>query len=211
MHIPDGIASTPVLVVAGGVAVAGVGYGIRRLRHDEIPKVAVLTSCFFVASLIHVPLPPVSVHLVLPGLLGALLGWGAFPAVFVGLLMQYLFFGFGGITSIGINVCTMAIPAVTCRYAFGWLLSRGASKVFLAGFLSGGFGVCMSCLLYSSALFLSGSAYFSIAAASLLFHLPIIVIEAFITAFALSYLHQVRPESLRLSSVDSAVSLESAV
>ena len=46
------------------------------------------TPAIFVASLVHVPVGPSSMHLVLNGLLGLLLGWAAFPAILVGLLLQ---------------------------------------------------------------------------------------------------------------------------
>jgi cobalt/nickel transport system permease protein len=44
----------------------------------------VLSATFFVASLIHVPVGPSSVHLIMSGLAGLVLGWTAFPALFVG-------------------------------------------------------------------------------------------------------------------------------
>lgn len=46
---------------------------------ESIPKVGVLSSAFFVATLIHVPVGPSSIHLVLNGLMGVMLGWAAFP------------------------------------------------------------------------------------------------------------------------------------
>jgi cobalt/nickel transport system permease protein len=39
-----------------------------------------------VASLIHVPIGPSNAHLILNGLVGLLLGWGAFPAILVALI-----------------------------------------------------------------------------------------------------------------------------
>jgi cobalt/nickel transport system permease protein len=56
---------------------------------------------FFVASLIHVPFGPTSVHLLIPGLVGAMLGPSAFLSIGLGLLLQSLLFQFGGITALG--------------------------------------------------------------------------------------------------------------
>ena len=75
MHIPDGI--LPMTVSAAGFVVTGAAtwYSLRKINQQEdpqasIPKAALLTSAFFVASWIHVPIPPTSVHLVLNGLAG---------------------------------------------------------------------------------------------------------------------------------------------
>ena len=91
MHIYEGVfAATPhgqLLLLAGAAATAaGTAIGLRKLDYQRMPQAAVLTAAFFVASLIHVPLGATSVHLVLNGLLGLVLGWAAFPAVLVALV-----------------------------------------------------------------------------------------------------------------------------
>ena len=63
----------------------------------NLPKVAVVTSSFFVASLVHLPLGPTSVHLLLPGIVGALLGPAAFLSITIGLFLQSILFQFGGL------------------------------------------------------------------------------------------------------------------
>jgi len=92
MHISEGICSPPVLAAGAGLAVLGAALGLKGLKTESIPKVGVLSSAFFVASLIHVPIGPVSVHLVLNGLMGLLLGWASFPANLVALLLQGVLF-----------------------------------------------------------------------------------------------------------------------
>ena len=87
MHIPDGVLSTPVLVTTGILAVKGVSKGLRQIDYERIPRVAALAAVFFVASLIHVPIGPASSHLLLNGLMGFLIGWAAFPALLVALLL----------------------------------------------------------------------------------------------------------------------------
>ncbi|MCV6597055.1 MAG: cobalt transporter CbiM, partial [Mangrovicoccus sp.] len=103
MHIVDGALSNPVVIGGAIAAAGGIAMGLRSLDLDRIPTAGVLSAAFFVASLIHVPIGPSSVHLILNGLAGLLLGWAAFPALFVGLLLQAVFFGFGGLTVLGIN------------------------------------------------------------------------------------------------------------
>ncbi|MBE9592024.1 MAG: energy-coupling factor ABC transporter permease, partial [Proteobacteria bacterium] len=64
MHISEGILSAPVLITGAGLTVTAVGYSLKKMEHKEVPKVAILSSVFFVASLIHVPVGPSSVHLI---------------------------------------------------------------------------------------------------------------------------------------------------
>src|SRR5437764_9316541 len=82
----------------GGLALAAVLVVLAawRLHEDEVPRIALLTAAFFVASSMHVPAPPGSVHLLLNGLVGIVLGWRAALAIFVGLLLQALLIGHGG-------------------------------------------------------------------------------------------------------------------
>ena len=63
-----------------------------------------------------------SAHLVLNGLLGALLGFVAFPAITVALLLQALLFQYGGILVLGVNTATMALPPILCYYLFALYL-----------------------------------------------------------------------------------------
>jgi hypothetical protein len=92
-----------------GDAVAGIAIGLRRIDGDRLPYWGLMSAAFFVASLMHVPVGPSNVHLILNGLLGIVLGWAAVPAIFVGLLLQALFFGYGGITVSGVNTVIMGL------------------------------------------------------------------------------------------------------
>ncbi|WP_020590850.1 cobalt transporter CbiM [Kiloniella laminariae] len=140
MHIVDGALSNPVLIGGGLLAASGVAYSLKKLEPEDLPRVGVLSAVFFVASLIHVPLGFSSVHLILNGLLGIILGWAAFPALAVALLLQAVFFGFGGLTVLGVNAVNIAFPAVLVYYLCRWGLS--AEKHLLAKRVADGlFGV----------------------------------------------------------------------
>lgn len=120
VHIPDGML-VPEWWLAGFV-VAGllVALGAWRIRDEEIPQAALLTSVFFVAAL--VPLPgPVHVHLLLNGLLGVVLGRRAALAIPVGLFLQAVLFGHGGYTTLGVNSCVMTLPALLAGGMFSFL------------------------------------------------------------------------------------------
>ena len=116
MHIVDGALSIPVLVTGAGLTVIGVAIGLKKMDYDNLPLVGVLASVFFIASYIHLPLGFSSVHLIMNGLLGILLGWVAFPALLVALLLQVIFFGFGGLLVLGVNTLNIALPAVITYY-----------------------------------------------------------------------------------------------
>ena len=125
MHLSEGVLHTPVLLA--GVALAGVGVavGLRRLESERLPLTALFAAAFFVAGTIHVPVGIGSVHLILNGMAGLFLGWAVFPAFLIALLLQVLFFSFGGFAVLGVNLCVMALPAVAAHYVLRGYLSYG--------------------------------------------------------------------------------------
>jgi cobalt/nickel transport system permease protein len=112
VHIADGVLTMP--WVAGGFVGAALlaVFAAWRLREEELPRIALLTAAFFVASSIHVQLGPSSAHLLLNGLLGIVLGRRAPLAILVGVTLQALLLQHGGPSTIGVNTCDMAIPAL---------------------------------------------------------------------------------------------------
>ncbi len=195
MHISEGVLSPPVLLTGGVLTLIGLAMGLKRLKNEKLPEVAVLSSAFFVASLIHVPLGPTSVHLILNGLVGLLLGWTSFLAIFLGLLLQALFFQFGGLTTLGVNTFDMAFPAVICWFIFKRFIKKDNLKLsFVAGFLAGASAVFLAGIFTSLALYFTEHKFIFVAKALLTAHIPIAIIEGFITAFVTTYLLKVKPE-----------------
>jgi cobalt/nickel transport system permease protein len=119
VHISDGILAAPWWLAGIGLTVLLAVVGAWRVRDEEIPRIALLTSAFFVASLIHVRLGPTSAHLLLNGLLGVILGWRAALAIPIAVSLQFLLFVHGGYTTIGINSLIMTLPALAAYYLFG--------------------------------------------------------------------------------------------
>ncbi len=195
MHISEGILSVPVLTVGAAVTLTGLAIGIKRVKPADIPKVALLTAAFFVASLVHVPIGPSNAHLVLNGLLGVLLGWAAFPAIFVGLLLQAVLFQFGGLTTLGVNTANMALPGIF----FGLLarrfmdLSKPGFSAVVAG-IAGGLSILGSGLLVAMSLGLSGDSFSLVSKIIFTAHVPIAVVEALVTGFVTRFLMKVKPE-----------------
>ena len=119
MHISEGYLSAPVLVSGAVLAAAGTFAGLKNLDYERIAQAGMLAAAFFVASLVHVPIGPSNAHLIMNGIVGLLLGWAAFPVILTALVLQAVFFQFGGITTLGVNTVIMALPAVTVHYLCG--------------------------------------------------------------------------------------------
>jgi len=197
MHISEGVLSAPVLVAGAILAVGGTALGLKKMDYERIPEVAVLSSAFFVASLIHVPVGPSSVHLILNGLVGLLLGWMAFPSILVALALQALLFQFGGFTTLGVNTINMAVPAVLAYYLFSLPVRKGNHLIsIIAGFGAGVIGVGTGAILVALTLASTGESFFAVAKLVVIVHLPVMVIEGIITAFCVVFLKRVKPEIL---------------
>ena len=195
MHIVDGALSNPVVIGGAVAAVGGIAMGLRNLPLERIPAAGVLSASFFVASLIHVPIGPSSVHLILNGLAGLVLGWAAFPALFVGLLLQAVFFGFGGLTVLGVNALNIALPAVLVGLLFRPLVARGSPmQGAIWGGIGGGVAIAATTLAVAFSLMLSGDEF--ILAAQLVFfaHIPVMVIEAVLSGAAIFLARRGKPE-----------------
>ena len=198
MHIPDGVLPAPVWVAGAATAAAGVAVALRKTDYEQLPRVAVVSSAFFVASLIHVPvLGATSVHLVLNGLAGVILGWSAFPALLVALLLEAVLFGFGGLTTLGVNTVIMAAPAVACYYLFRRpVRARRRGSAFAAGFAAGALAIAFSVVLLGVVLLAAGEHFLPVVEAAALAHVPVMVVEGLVTGSAVLFLRKVRPELL---------------
>ncbi|MFN4226707.1 MAG: cobalt transporter CbiM [Candidatus Ratteibacteria bacterium] len=191
MHISEGILSGKVLGIGAGITLAGTFIGIKDLKFDDYPKVSLLTSAFFVASLIHVPIGPTSTHLVLNGLCGIILGWKTFPSILLALFLQAILFQFGGLTTLGVNTTNMAIPAIISYYLFRPFLKK---SYFITGFFSGFFSIVFSSLLVCFSLYFTEKHFLNLAKTIFIANLPIAIIEGIITGFILTFLSKTKKE-----------------
>ena len=210
MHIPDGILPVPVTAAGYAATAAVTWYSLRKINQQEnprreIPKASLLTAAFFVVSWIHIPVPPASVHLVLNGLLGAMLGYFAFPAILIGLFFQAVMFQHGGLTTLGVNAIIMGLPALVAYYIFRLRKSHNKEsprKTAVFGFLAGAVAIGMSVVMFVVILLTFLPADLDIGAervaiyALAIAHLPIIAIEGAITSLLAVFLQRVRPELL---------------
>ena len=181
----------------------GTAIGLRKMDYDRIPQVALLSSAFFVASLVHVPAGPgVSAHLVLNGVTGIILGWAAFPAFLVALLLQAVLFHFGGLTALGVNTFNMAAPAVFCYYLCNAAArGRHAAAAGALAFLAGTLGIGLSGLLTSISLLSTGEAFRQAAWTFIICQTPVMVIEGFVAMGLVGFLRRTRPELLDVAAI----------
>src|SRR6516164_7967421 len=124
VHISDGILAPSWWLAGFGLTILLALIGTWQIRDEEIPRIALLTAAFFVASLIHVRVGSTSVHLLLNGLVGVVLGRRAGLAIPMGLLLQAILMQHGGLTALGVNSCVMALPAL-----LAWQLFRLLQRV----------------------------------------------------------------------------------
>ncbi|HIK15383.1 MAG TPA: cobalt transporter CbiM [Leptolyngbyaceae cyanobacterium M33_DOE_097] len=213
MHIADGM--VPAQFCIGGYAATGLlsWVCLRQINRvsdpaQGIPKAALLTATFFVASLLHIPIPPASVHLVLNGLLGVVLGYYAFLAVLIGLFFQAIMFGHGGLSTLGINAIIMGLPALLAALIFRsglWLLRSFPNRwaMGISAFFGGAIALILAVSLFAvlAVLGLPGgvdaiaerTAIFALVTA----HLPLAVIEGAFTTLVVLFLDQVKPDLLK--------------
>jgi cobalt/nickel transport system permease protein len=217
MHIPDGILPTAVSVAGYATTGAATWYSLRKINQKEdpregIPAASLLTAAFFVASWIHIPIPPTSVHLVLNGLLGAVLGWYAFPAVLIGLFFQAVMFQHGGLTTLGVNAAMMGLPALVAYFIFRLRhvltarLDRAGRGYKVAsgglGFAAGAIGLGLSATISLVLLITTIPGHLDVQAerasiyALTLAHVPLMALEGVLTALVVLFLERVRPELL---------------
>jgi cobalt/nickel transport system permease protein len=197
-------------VSAAGYASAGglAWVSIRRIgrmgrAEEQVPRAAVLSAAFFVASWVHVPLPPTSVHLVLNGLMGVMLGWFAFPAILVGLALQAVMFGHGGITTLGVNATVIGAGALAAHFLFRLLSNpRSRRRILIAGVIGGSAGIMISASALAVLLIATLPAHLDAgaerAAIGLMVsaHIPVALIEGIMTGLVAVFILRVKPSIL---------------
>jgi cobalt/nickel transport system permease protein len=191
MHISEGVLSMPVIAAGWALSAGGLTLGLKKTHTDDLPRTALVSSVLFLASLVHVPLGPSSIHLTLLGLAGALLGWAVVPALFIALLLQGLLFQFGGLLSLGVNTSIMSLAALS-GFGFSRIL-RGKLKIpgaFLAGFMA----ILTGSALVVLCLFLSDHDLAPTAVMIFAANVPLALVEGIITVFMTLLLAKVLPE-----------------
>ena len=211
MHIPDGFLP-PQVCLAGYALTGGVTwYSLRQIKGDRytqanIPKASLLTAAFFVASLISIPIPPTSVHLIFNGLMGAVLGYYAFPAILIGLFFQAVMFQHGGMSTLGINAIILGAPAIAAYHLFRQrehLTGKRQNWTKVLSFAAGAGALLLSAAMFAVLLItyispdLDVNAERTAIIVSLSGYVIQAVVEGLFAVMLISFLEQVKPELLK--------------
>jgi len=197
VHISDGV--MPLEVLAAGFVITGalLLLTMRGISAEEIPRISLITAALFVASLVHFPVGPTSVHLIMNGLAGIVLGKRAFASVFVALTLQAILFQHGGISVIGLNSLNMGIPALLAWQVFEGRRGLESPRREIAfGAAAGAVAVLGAVIMLSLELLVLGEAFEEIAVLVLAAHIPIVMIESIVLGMTAGYLFKVKPEML---------------
>jgi cobalt/nickel transport system permease protein len=122
MHIPDGYLSPSTCATLYLFAATGWYAALRRIRQllasRAIPLISVFAAFSFVVMMFNIPLPGGTTgHALGVGVAVIVLGpWGSILALSIALAIQALFFGDGGITTLGANCFNMAIVGSFAAY-----------------------------------------------------------------------------------------------
>lgn len=198
MHISEGILSGSMLITGWAGTCAGLAAGLKKTDMNKITRTALLSSGFFLASLVNIKLGPSSTHLSFLAPMGLILGWGVFPAVFVALLLQALLFHFGGLLVLGANNFIMSISSLSVYILFGKVIRESRNKilVMILAFVSGALAVIIAAFLVGAFLTLSDANFFTAAKLIVIAHVPLALIEGLVTSFMIAWLKRSAPEFL---------------
>jgi len=133
MHIPDGYLSPSTCAVLYGGAGAGWYVSLRRMKRNlnvrMVPLISVFAAFSFVVMLFNLPLPGGTTGHALGVTIAAIvLGpAGAILATSLAVAIQALFFGDGGITTLGANCFNMAVVGSLVAYVVYRAISANAA------------------------------------------------------------------------------------
>jgi cobalt/nickel transport system permease protein len=133
MHIPDGYLSPSTCAVLYAGSAPFWYVALRRLKRwlstRLIPLLSVFAAFSFLVMMFNLPLPGGTTgHAVGVSIAAIILGpWASILAVSIALLIQALFFGDGGITTLGANCFNMAIIGSLVAYLVYRLLAGRAA------------------------------------------------------------------------------------
>jgi cobalt/nickel transport system permease protein len=156
MHIPDGYLSPSTCAVLYGAAGPFWYVALQRVKKllatRVVPLLSVVAALSFVIMMFNLPLPGGTTgHAIGVGIAVIIVGpWASILAISIALAIQALFFGDGGITTLGANCFNMAVVGSLVAYAVYRLAAGRAaltsSRRVVAGALAGYLAINASAL-----------------------------------------------------------------
>ena len=196
MHISDGVLGLETTLIVSAISIIALVKAVRELKNEDISLTSVASAMFFIASFIHIPFGVTQIHLILLGVIGILISWSSFVAIFVALLLQALLLGYGGISSLGVNLFIMAMPAVMVYYIYNTTFIKNLNdkiKFFLVGFL----GTFFATVFLTLILYFSKEEYNYVAISVFGINIITMLIEGTISMFLLLFIKKFFPKILK--------------
>lgn len=173
MHAPDGFIDGPTSLALGVVAAGGIAVCLRKAGRDlderQVPLAGLTAAFIFAVQMLNFPVAGgTSGHLMGGVLAAVLLGpYVGTLCVTVVVAVQALLFADGGLTALGLNICTMAFATAFGGYAIFLLLRKVTPRtrfgVSLSAGLAAGVGVVCSALVFTAAYAVGGTGGASLA------------------------------------------------
>ncbi len=208
MHLPDGFLSLPVALVGWILSALFITVALRQSREAledrQVALMGIMAAFVFAAQMINFPVAGgTSGHLIGGTLVAVLLGpWAAVLVMTCVVLVQALLFQDGGLLALGFNIFNMGILNPFIGYALYHAIQKQfpAGKIIGVGIAAwaGTQAAALGCALQLS---LSGTSPLEIAVPAMFgVHTLIGIGEALITAGAVVFIQQTRPDLLDLST-----------
>ncbi|MGH3831135.1 MAG: energy-coupling factor ABC transporter permease [Pseudonocardiaceae bacterium] len=213
VHIPDGFVSPGIAIVGAAVAVAGLGVCVRRAGRDVTERqlpLAGLAAAFFLV--LGAPIIPLAVgtegHLLGGTLAVALLGpWLGPLVITVVTVVQALFLGDGGLSTLGVNVVNLALVPAVIGYpvllGLRRLLRRGPTGTAVAAGVAAAVAVLAAAVLFTAEYAVGGVAGIpprTVAVTTIGVYALIAVVEGLVTALVVRALLTVRADLVRVAA-----------
>ena len=157
MHIPDGYLSPSTCTVLYALAVSTWYAALKQIKRAfstrAIPLISVFAAFSFVVMMFNLPLPGGTTgHPLGIAIAAIVLGpWGSVLAISVALAIQALFFGDGGLTTLGANCFNMAVVGSFVAYAvyrtIGIAAEEGSRRRVFAAAVAGYVAINAAALL----------------------------------------------------------------
>lgn len=206
MHLPDGFLDGRTALLSSGMAVAGIGLALRRVRTTlaprQVPLLGLAAAFVFAAQMLNFPVAGgTSGHLVGGVLTAVLLGPSAAVIVMTCvLIIQCLMFADGGLLALGANTFNMGIVGVCCGYGAFWLVrkltaNQGLRGTVFAAAFAGWIGTVAAAVGCAGVLAFSGVAPWGLAFPAMVnVHMVIGLGEGLATGLIVLAVMRVRPE-----------------
>lgn len=207
MHIPDGFVSPPVAIAGAAVAVVGLAVCVRRAGQvatdRQLPLAGLAAAAFLVLG---APIIPIAVgtegHLLGGTLAVALLGpWLGPVVITVVTVVQAVFFGDGGLSTLGLNVVNLALVPAAVGYpvllGLRRLLPRGSIGLAVAAGTAAGVSVLAAAVLFTAEYAADGTAGLplrTVAISTVGVYAVVAIIEGVVTALAVRALLALRAD-----------------